>query len=385
MTASKFSTLQTFASELNTTGGISVSPYVQQITDDVIFGNSANATWNGGAATATRLGNLTAASTQTQADELIGEWFLGTNLPSVNLAQLGQENLGPTYQNSTLPLYGSSGAPTIQDVNQGYLGDCYFVSSLGEVALQDPSAIENMISSNGNGTYSVRFFVNGQPDYVTVNSQLPVMTGYQWANGSRLEFANGKTDDWVGLVEKAYAQLNAQTAAPHGMELNTASDSYAGIAAGNGFALTLVTDQPETATALYSSEFHERAGLDPPEPRLELQRRRRGPDVDAREFQRQSGRRPHVHGHRRQRDDRRPHNPQPLEHRLQRLAFDELHRNHAAACRQQLHALGHQRPSVRLTFHPSAPRNSDAARHGPRPAPLQGAAPPIAWRRPANP
>ncbi|MGA7197787.1 C2 family cysteine protease [Roseiarcus sp.] len=254
MTASKFSTLQTFASELNTTGGISVSPYVQQITDDVIFGNSANATWNGGAATATRLGNLTAASTQTQADELIGEWFLGTNLPSVNLAQLGQENLGPTYQNSTLPLYGPSGAPTIQDVNQGYLGDCYFVSSLGEVALQDPSAIENMISSNGNGTYSVRFFVNGQPDYVTVNSQLPVMTGYQWANGSRLEFANGKTDDWVGLVEKAYAQLNAQTAAPHGMELNTASDSYAGIAAGNGFALTLVTDQPETATSLYSSE-----------------------------------------------------------------------------------------------------------------------------------
>src|SRR5271165_4130222 len=56
MTASKFSTLQTFASELNTTGGISVSAYVQQITDDVVFGNSANATWNGGAATATKLG-----------------------------------------------------------------------------------------------------------------------------------------------------------------------------------------------------------------------------------------------------------------------------------------------------------------------------------------
>src|SRR5580704_11452383 len=156
MTASKFSTLQTFASELNTTGGISVSPYVQQITDDVIFGNSANATWNGGAATATLLGNLTAASTQTQADELIGEWFLGANLPSLNLAQLGQENLRPTYQSSTMPLYGPSGAPTIQDVNQGYLGDCYFLSSLGEVALQDPAAIENMISANGNGTYSVR-------------------------------------------------------------------------------------------------------------------------------------------------------------------------------------------------------------------------------------
>jgi hypothetical protein len=254
MTASKFSTLQTFASELNTTGGISVSPYVQQITDDVIFGNSANATWNGGAATATALGNLTAASTQTQADDLIGGWFLGTNLPSLNLAPVGQENLNPTYKTSTLPLYGASGSPTYQDVNQGYLGDCYFLSSLGEVALKDPSAIENMISANGNGTYSVRFFVNGQPDYVTVNSQLPVMGGYEWANGSQLEFANGKTDDWVALVEKAYAQLNAQTNAPHGMELNSASDSYAGITAGNGSALTLVTDQPETGTSLYTNE-----------------------------------------------------------------------------------------------------------------------------------
>src|SRR5208283_4722564 len=47
MTASKFSTLQAFAAELNTPGGIAVSSYVQQITDDVILGNSANATWNG--------------------------------------------------------------------------------------------------------------------------------------------------------------------------------------------------------------------------------------------------------------------------------------------------------------------------------------------------
>jgi Calpain family cysteine protease len=250
MTSSKFSTLETFASELNVAGGISVSPYVKQIADDVILGNSANATWNGGAATATTLGNLSATTSQTKADELIGEWFLGTNLPSMSLTSVGESNLNPVYKTSTLPLYGSSGAPTYQDVNQGYVGDCYFVSSLGEVALKDPSAIENMISSNGNGTYGVRFFVNGQPDYVTVNSQLPTMTGYAWANHSQLEFANGTTDDWVALVEKAYAQLNAQTNAPHGMQLNSASDSYAGITAGNGSALTLITNQQETPTSL---------------------------------------------------------------------------------------------------------------------------------------
>jgi hypothetical protein len=249
MTASKLSSLQAFASELNV-GGVSASPYVQQITDDVVFENSANSTWNGGATTATPLGDISSTSSQTQVDELIGEWFLGTNLPSLSVASVGGANFGATYQNSTLPLYGPTGAPTIQDVNQGNLGDCYFLASLGEVALMDPAAIENMISSNGNGTDSVGFFVDGEPDYVTVNSQLPVMSGDQWANGSTLEFANGTTDDWVALIEKAYAQLNAQTNAPHGATLDNASDSYAGITGGDGSALTLITDQSEMQTSL---------------------------------------------------------------------------------------------------------------------------------------
>jgi hypothetical protein len=137
MMTSKFAALQSFASELNASGGVSVSSYVQQIVDDVIDGNSANATWNGGASTAIRLGNLSATSSQTKADDLIGEWFLGANLPSLDLTAVGQADIPSTYRNSSLPLYGRSGAPTYDDVNQGYLGDCYFVSSLGEVALKD--------------------------------------------------------------------------------------------------------------------------------------------------------------------------------------------------------------------------------------------------------
>ena len=62
MTASKLSSLQAFASELNVAGGVSASPYVQQITDDVVFENSANSTWNGGAATATPLGDISSTS-----------------------------------------------------------------------------------------------------------------------------------------------------------------------------------------------------------------------------------------------------------------------------------------------------------------------------------
>jgi hypothetical protein len=117
------------------------------------------------------------------------------------------------------------------------------MSSLADVALQDPTGIESMITNDGNGVYGVRFIINGQADYVTVNDALPTMPkGYSWANGSTLEFANG-SPAWAELIEKAYAELNAQSNAPHGAALNAASDSYAGIDAGSGYALTELTGQ----------------------------------------------------------------------------------------------------------------------------------------------
>ena len=241
MTATKFSALQTLASMLNQPGGLTTSAYVQQIADDVIKGNSANAYWNGGSSTATPLGNLSATSTQTQVNELIGTWFLGTNLPSLSVSAIGEENLDPTYRTSTLPLFGNTGTPSYLDINQGYLGDCYFVSALGETALQDPTLIENMIQSDGNGVYSVCFYVNGQADYVTVNSQLPYMSGYDWANGSTLEFANGPVE-WVALVEKAFAELNAQTAAAN-YGGHPTGDAYEDLNGGTAVALSEITDQ----------------------------------------------------------------------------------------------------------------------------------------------
>jgi hypothetical protein len=252
MTASKFSTLQTLASMLNVANGITVSSYVQQIADDVINGNSANAYWNGGSSSATALGNLSATSSQTQVNELIGKWFLGTDLPSTSVSAIGEQNLNPTYQASTLPLYGNSGVPSYLDANQGYMGDCYLVSSLAETALQDPSAIQSMISSNGNGTYDVRFYVDGQADYVTVNNELPVMSGgYKWNNNSQLEFANGSVS-WVGLIEKAYVELNAQTSAAQEGGHPT-GNAYENIDGGTAAALTEITNRSFNTYGLSAS------------------------------------------------------------------------------------------------------------------------------------
>jgi hypothetical protein len=229
MTAGKFHTLETLASLINAPDGISTSVYVQHVSHSLIDGDPANAEWTGGESTPVALGNLSATSTQAQVDDLIGKWFLGTDLPSM----AGTGSFEATYEVHKGPLFAAHEAPSYLDVNQGGLGDCWFVATLAEVALQDPSAIEKMITNNDNGTYGVRFFVDGKADYVTVNNELPTGSEPLWANGSDLAFANGAKGDplWAELVEKAFAELNAEPNAVHGAS-GTASNAYEGIAGG---------------------------------------------------------------------------------------------------------------------------------------------------------
>ena len=259
MNPTKLAALKQFDSAVHS-GAIEASQYVSQMLDNVVKGNSANKQWNGGLNTATSLGNLSASSTQQQVDELIGKWFLGTDLPSTNVSvhDVGAPAASSYQSVSNLPLFGSGG-PQYTDVNQGYDGegrgydgDSDFMSALAETAKNDPSLIQNMIQSNGNGTYSVLFHVNGQDDYVTVNSQLAVMSSGQQANGSKLEFANGSTL-WAPLIEKAYAELMEQTVVTPGV-VNQHGDSYADIAGGDGMTggdgneITAITGQSTTST-----------------------------------------------------------------------------------------------------------------------------------------
>ena len=240
MNASKFADLQTLAKALNVSGanGIQTSAYVQQMFDNVVLGNAANATYNGGSSKAAKLGNLTASSNSTQVSELIGKWFLGTDNPSL-------AGYKATYQAVNQSLF-SSGGPQITDVNQGEAGDCYFLSALADTAQQDPSLIQNMVQSNGNGTYSVEFQLNGKADYVTVNNQLAMLpTGQAMGDGSNYAFDHGGTagsaNIWSAIVEKAYVEFREQT--DH-------VNSYANINGGSDNGLNAITGQ--SATDYYS-------------------------------------------------------------------------------------------------------------------------------------
>ncbi len=208
LSSSQMSDLKLIASDLNL--GESVSSYVVSITNALVNGSTLNTTWTAGATTSSYLGNLAVGSSVITLTELVDKWFLGTDLPSVSHLS-GVNASAVSYSVNTSTVFGVNG-PQMADVNQGKIGDCYLCAVLAEVAYKNPMAIESMITSNGNNTYGVRFYVNGTTQYVTVNNQLP--------NSGSL-FLSG-ADQWAGLIEKAYAQLQA------GGDLTGNSSSYYG-------------------------------------------------------------------------------------------------------------------------------------------------------------
>ncbi|WP_052664504.1 C2 family cysteine protease [Nitriliruptor alkaliphilus] len=92
----------------------------------------------------------------------------------------------------------------VMDVHQGSIGDCHLMATLGAIAAADPGFIEDMITDNGNGTYTVRFHDDrGRVEYVTVDDRFPYNP-----DAGRPEFARpGHPPElWPLIIEKAYAQ-----------------------------------------------------------------------------------------------------------------------------------------------------------------------------------
>jgi hypothetical protein len=92
-------------------------------------------------------------------------------------------------------LYGPTGAPTVAGVNQGMLGDCYFLAAVAAVVSRNPSDITSLIADNLDGTYTVTF---PNQDPITVNGPTDAELA-QYA----VSMGNGF---WVTILEKAYGK-----------------------------------------------------------------------------------------------------------------------------------------------------------------------------------
>ena len=106
---------------------------------------------------------------------------------------------------------------SVDDIHQGQIGDCYLLSSIGEMALNDPGAISNMIHSNPNGTETVTLYtgpsgqmpgiatVSFKPVSVTVSNVFPTVSV---DNGSAQDVVGNQKEIWPQVLEKAVATLD---------------------------------------------------------------------------------------------------------------------------------------------------------------------------------
>ncbi len=103
-------------------------------------------------------------------------------------------------ENASQALYGGRDQqPSPDDVRQGALGDCWFLSALAGVAQNDPAAVRRMVRSNPDGTFTISF--PGR-DPVTV----PAPTDAELAT-----YASAANGQWVQVFERAAATAQGHT------------------------------------------------------------------------------------------------------------------------------------------------------------------------------
>lgn len=94
--------------------------------------------------------------------------------------------------------------PSLEDIKQRALGDCYLLAGLGSVISTKPHLIRECMRDNQDGTVTVRFYRTGVgegvpvvPVHVTVTKKVPRLLGaMDTYNGGSL---------WVQMIERAYA------------------------------------------------------------------------------------------------------------------------------------------------------------------------------------
>ena len=228
---------------------IGASSYVQFITNAFLNGTDSKGHdyWTGGTGKTVDLGKVTEKTTSANFINLYNKWFVGTDYPLSGSVK-GSSVKITGYTAAQNPLFSlATSAPSVNDINQGQIGDCYFEASMCVVAKQNPDIIKNMFIDNQNGTYGVQFYSGGKPVYITIDNKLPVTT----FGG----FNSAPSASWSNLLEKAYSQLQAFGDMTGNGKYSPGS-SYATI--GNGgygvFALAEITGASEVDDVLLGSQ-----------------------------------------------------------------------------------------------------------------------------------
>ena len=127
-----------------------------------------------------------------------------TNSSSLNPNEIMFKRPSEIFKNKTISLFENE--ISVDDIKQGGLGDCYFLSSISALA-KYPKIIDGIFKSEGlksNGYYEIILYIDGKPQIVIIDDYIPV---YKSSKQPCFARPNGN-EIWVMLLEKAWAKVN---------------------------------------------------------------------------------------------------------------------------------------------------------------------------------
>ncbi|MEW7313993.1 C2 family cysteine protease [Buttiauxella gaviniae] len=220
LTESQYNDIKNYVQEIGNVCGTDSAIY--SLVNGMIGTNGASVYWSA-TGDGERIGSLNVGSSAVQFNQLISNWFDGANDPKSSSAD--HVDGRPVF---------AKGGPTINDIQQGGVGDCSLLSALQAVVDASPDFIKSMIVQNPNDTYSVRFFKDGVAHWVTVD-------GNAYSSGT-----SSATSSWAAIVERANVDFEATY-------LNETND-YSSLPGGYDKLEEITGDNYTTFRALYTTE-----------------------------------------------------------------------------------------------------------------------------------
>jgi len=114
-------------------------------------------------------------------------------------------------------LWGTKGKPIPNGVNQGGVGDCWFLASAAAVA-EEAHRITKLFKNHNydkNGIFRIKFWQKGQWHWMNIDDRLPVVKKWKKISGRWRKvwaaMADGMSRNsawWMPLMEKAYAKFD---------------------------------------------------------------------------------------------------------------------------------------------------------------------------------
>lgn len=160
----------------------------------------------------TGVDDITSAGTNVTVWDDSGDIFTGTGTVHTISAfaggvakTTGASLANPKDAGTTMKVTGSlwGTGPVAGDINQGDVGDCYFMSSLAAFAGEQPAFLEQSAVDMGDGTYVVQFMNGNAPAFIRVSNAVST-----WGGGSYVYARPGADGDlWGVILEKAYADF----------------------------------------------------------------------------------------------------------------------------------------------------------------------------------